>query len=191
MKNKGDHRSPLRDGCDFLDRQRKMIRLHGYDYSQNGAYFVTVCVKDRHCLLWEEKSLIRPEIRNDYIYTPDFELSEIGLAIENEIEKFNTIYKGVRIDNYCIMPDHIHMSITIEQDAAAICGCHSELTENNHTPDIPRIMKQFKGKITKNVGFSFWQKSYYDRIIRNEEEYEAKWLYINDNPRRWLWKEHG
>ena len=170
---------------------RKKIRLDNYDYSSSGAYFITVCVKERCCLLWEEKSLVKPEIRNDYIYTPDFELSETGLIIEKEIENFNTIYKDIKIDNYCIMPDHVHMIITIEQDVAATCGRHSETSENNSVPDIPRIMKQFKGKITKMVGFPLWQKSYYDRIIRNETEYRAKWEYIDDNPRRWLWSEHG
>ena len=164
-----------------MDRQRKKIRLHGYNYSQNGAYFVTICVKEKCCLLWEAESLIKPEYKDDYIFTPNFKLSEIGIIIEKEIEKFNTIYEGVCITNYCIMPDHIHLIILIDN------GGLTELEK----PTLSRIIKQFKGKISKNVGFSFWQRSYYDRIIRDEKEYEVKWNYINDNPRRWLWKEHG
>lgn len=89
--------------------ERKQLRIQNYDYSTPGAYFITICTDRRAHLFWADS---RGELRS-----PDhIPLSAIGMIIGNEIRKLNTIYDAVRVDKYCIMPDHIHMIISIQAD---------------------------------------------------------------------------
>lgn len=150
---------------------RKDIRLKDHDYSQNGTYFITVCVKDRHNLLW--KSNVGATFGRPHKLTP---LSDIGKIIDSEIDKIRSVYDNVLIDKYVIMPNHIHMIILLKGD---------ETGRPKVAPTISRIMQQFKGSITKQVGFSIWQKLFYDHIICNEEEYRKIWKYIDANPLKW------
>lgn len=110
----------------------------------------------------------------NYHYLP---LSKIGIVIENEIYKLNTVYENIKVDKYQIMPNHIHLIIFIYEDSNG---------RTQFAPTISRIIKQFKGSITKQIGFSIWQKSFYDRIIRNENEYQSVWNYIHNNPLKYL-----
>ncbi len=152
---------------------RKNIRLEGYDYSREGCYFVTICVKGGHYLLWDDipvgAAFGRPQ------------LSEIGLLIDAEIMKIKHIYDCVEIDNYVIMPNHIHMIIRLS---------HSCISNDGHgrpkaAPTVSRIMNMFKSSISKQLGYSIWQKLFHDHIIRNEDEYSRISKYINENPFRW------
>jgi len=168
----GEHSSPLLiTGDDGLElSQRKRMRLEGYDYSSCGAYFITICVANRNALLWENvgANCVRPN--------ESLPLSNIGKTIYNEVQKLNTIYENVIVDKYCIMPDHIHMIIFLT---------HNECGRTQFAPTLSRIMKQFKGSITKQIGFTIWQKSFNDRIIRNEKGYQEVWQYIDTNPLKW------
>ena len=149
--------------------QRKSNRIDNYDYSQNGAYFITICTANREKLFWLH---CRGELRS-----PDqIPLSPLGVIADNEIKKMNTIYDCVRIDKYCVMPDHIHMILTIEIDTDG---------RTQFAPTISRVIKQFKGAVTKQVGKSVWQRSFYDHIIRNQQDYDEIWEYIENNPRKW------
>lgn len=147
--------------------KRKPNRLKDYDYSQMGAYFVTICVKDRKCILW-----------NDVVGAPIGrpQLSQIGKIIDNAIQNIPIIYVGVSIENYVIMPNHIHLIIMIKKigDGRAM-----------RAPTISAIINQMKGYVTKQIGYSIWQKLFHDRVIRNEKEYLQMWEYINNNPLEW------
>lgn len=148
---------------------RKNIRLKGFDYAQSGYYFITICTKDKQNLFWT----VGASFAGPMLELP---LSNIGKIIDTEINKINTIYKTtVEINNYVIMPNHIHMIIII----------HSEKEQTKLIPTISRIIQQFKGAISKQVGFPLWQKSFYDRIIRNQIEYEQINEYIETNPLKW------
>ena len=149
--------------------QRKKNRLANYDYSQNGAYFVTACTKDRYEMLWNVGATFgRPQ------ESP--QLSEYGIIIKNEIERIGIIYNNVvAIDKYVIMPNHIHMMIML----------YGNDGRPKVAPTISRIMQQFKGAVTKKIGFSLWQKLYHDHIIRNEQEYQKIWQYIDTNALKW------
>jgi len=148
-------------------RVRKNIRLNDYDYSQGGYYFVTICVKDKHEMLWMPTPVGAHSVRPP--------LSDIGEIVEKTIENIPQIYEIVRIDKYVIMPNHIHIIMVIDCDRGrTLCA-----------PTISRVIKQCKEYITKQIGFSMWQKSYHDRIIRDEAEYQAIWRYIDENPARW------
>lgn len=152
--------------------KRKDIRFKNHDYSQNGAYFITVCVKDRHNLLWNNNV----GAISDRLLCHPLPLSDIGKIIGDEIHKIGAIYDNVLIDKYVIMPNHIHMIIILKD---------YEDGRPKVAPTISRIMQQFKGSISKQVGFPMWQKSFYDHIIRNEEEYQKIWEYIDTNPLKW------
>jgi len=106
-------------------------------------------------------------------------LSDIGRIVDNEIQKIGSIYDSIKVDKYCIMPDHIHFIISINAD---------ENGRTQFTPTISRVMKQFKGSITKQVGKPIWQKSFYDHGIRNQQDYDEIWQYIENNPLKYLLK---
>ena len=87
----------------------------------------------------------------------------------------NTIYPNVCVDKFCIMPDHIHLIVCIVAD---------EKVRTQFAPTLSRIIKQFKGSVTKQLGVSVWQKSFLERVIRNEAGYREVWQYIDNNPRK-------
>ena len=150
--------------------KRKANRLENYDYSRNGAYFITLCVRNRKPILSRiivGASIARPSIT---------EMSSIGRIVDNAIQAIPDCYSGVIIDKYVIMPNHIHMIIRIDDD----CG-RAMLAPTN----LSRIIQQMKGYVTKQIGKSVWQKSYYDHIIRDDHDFQVKWEYIDENPLRW------
>jgi REP element-mobilizing transposase RayT len=156
--------------------RRKNIRLENYDYSQAGCYYITICVKDKHPLLWEVTvgaNCVRPN-------HSEHSLSEYGIIIEKELSILSEAYDAVDVIKYVVMPNHIHMIITIANDG-----------RTQFAPTISRAVKQFKGSITKKIGFSIWQKSFHDRIIRSEEEYLRIWKYIDENPINWEHDEYN
>ena len=87
----------------------------------------------------------------------------------------------VCIDKYVIMPNHIHIILRIITDSVT---CHND-GRTLCAPTVSLIMKNFKEFVTKKSGFSVWQRSFYDRIIRDDDEYRAYWQYIERNPYEW------
>lgn len=147
---------------------RKNMRLKDYDYSQNGAYFVTTCVKAKHEILWAPVGarIARPHSTSN--------LSNIGRIIETAILSIPEIYPNIILDKYVIMPNHIHMILLIDNGRAMRAP----------TP-ISTVINQFKGYATKQIGYSIWQKLYHDHIIRSEDDYQKIWQYIDENPVKW------
>jgi len=164
---------------------RKSVRLEGFDYSQNGAYFVTICVKDGHEMLG------RIVGRGD-LDAPCVELSKYGFIVRNYIENIESHYNGVRIDKYVIMANHIHMIVIVNRDnhmgSADKCTMRGDGASRSPRPTnalIPTIVRAFKKLTDREFGFNMWQTSYHDHIIRNESEYQKIWEYIDENPARW------
>ena len=150
---------------------RKELRLKGYDYSQAGCYFVTVCIKDAHELLWEAPvgaNCVRPPI------------SSVGQLIESEIHRLSATYPCVSVNKYVIMPNHLHFILVISSTDNSAHGGRTQFA-----PTIGRIIKQFKGAITKQLGYSIWQRSFHDHIIRDDTEYQKICHYIDQNPAKW------
>ena len=159
---------------------RKDIRLRGYDYSKSGRYFITICVKDRHELLWElhvGARIARPQLSDigKAIEKARPQLSDIGKVIEKAIDNIPHIYESVTIDKYVIMPNHIHMILMIGHN----CG------RAMRAPTISMIINQMKGYVSKQVGYSVWQKLFHDHIIRDDIEYQRILQYMDENPARW------
>lgn len=142
--------------------KRSAIRLTKYDYSTPGAYFITVCVSDRKPVLWNVGAAIsRPP------------LSRIGIIVDAAINQILDHYQMVSVEKYCIMPDHIHMILSINTD---------ENGRQVAAPTIPRVVGHMKRWVSMQVGHSIWQKSFVDRVIRNPKGYRAVWEYIDNNP---------
>ncbi len=152
---------------------RKENRLKDFDYSSCGTYYITVCTK--------EKKNLFGSIVGAPIGRPSCELSDYGNIVDEAINNIENKYAVTRVDKYIIMPDHIHLLLTI---------LPNESGRPMGAPTIPNIINQLKGYVSKKVGFSVWQKLYYDHIIRDQKDYETKWKYIENNPIVWC-ERHG
>ena len=89
--------------------KRKPIRTENYDYSTPGAYFITVCTANREKIFWSDR-------RGELCSPTNVTLSDIGMIVDNEIKKLNSVYDAVRVYKFCIMPDHIHFILSIDTD---------------------------------------------------------------------------
>ena len=159
--------------------ERKPYRLKNYDYSQNGAYFITICTNNR------EKTLSHITRRDEHCSsanaTPSaiIQLTNVGKIVENAIREIPEHYNGVFVDNYVVMPNHIHMIIRIDRESGRPMV----------VPTVSRIIQQMKGYATKQAGKPIWQSKAYDHIIRDDYDYMIKFRYIDENPIKWLLKE--
>ncbi|MEE0872691.1 MAG: transposase [Ruminococcus sp.] len=151
--------------------QRKPHRLEHNIYEQPGAYFITICSHNRQCTFWKAGASI------DYPLSTNH-LSHIGLAIDKQIAEISKHYADVRVDNYTIMPNHVHLLLT---NYLLLNG----RAMHAPTTNIITVVQQFKGIVTKQFGFPIWQKSFHDYVIRNEKGYRFIYEYISNNPYRW------
>ena len=157
---------------------RKRIRLEGYDYSSNGAYFITICTQKRLHLFGEVgKGLCSCRL--------SCRLTPIGEIIEREWYSLTERYPNIAFDNFVVMPNHIHAIISINLDLEA-------RQEQSPCPTIGDIICAYKSITTKlcnkndNItGRKIWHFRFHDHIIRNQYEYQRIWQYINENPAKW------
>jgi len=150
---------------------RKHPRWKGYNYSSNGAYFITICVKSGNEMLGQI-------VGRDDPGAPCLELSEYGLIAKKYIESIDKYYKGITVDKYVIMTHHIHMIIFVDRNGAP-------RSSRPTTALIPNMVASFKKLTNKEFGFNIWQDSYNDRVIRDKDEYLRIWHYIDTNPTKW------
>ena len=155
---------------------RRTVRLKGYDYAQNGLYFLTICVQNRKCLFGN--------IRNGLVM-----LNYAGKIAEYELIETPKHRDYLVLHEYIIMPNHIHMIMEItdcdddtrndppsDQTMSAISPKHGTLSV---------IVRAYKSAVSHKLGYSPWQRNYYEHIIRNEQSYEKIAEYIRCNPERW------
>ncbi|WP_294755073.1 transposase [uncultured Ruminococcus sp.] len=156
---------------------RKDIRLGNYDYSRNGAYFVTICTRDREYLFWNNYDIYRVGAAFGGPHGK-ITLTEYGKIVKDELKKIPSVYPDiVFIPKFVIMPNHIHLIIVL--NSFSVSG------PPKAAPTIGSIINKFKGAVSKKSGFKVWQKNFYDRILRNEQEYRGAWQYIENNPAEW------
>ena len=137
---------------------RKKIRLNNYDYSQENIYFITICVKDRVELLGKIDK------------ANNIKLTKEGNIVKKEIHKLEEIYKNIIIDEYIVMPNHLHILLIIKY---------------KNGKSISRIIKHLKTNISREITYSIWQKSFYEHIVRNRREYIKIKEYIKNNVINW------
>lgn len=178
---------------------RRSIRLKNYDYASEGAYFVTIVTQERDCLFGE---IVEKEIY----------LSNYGEIVQKWWNEIPVHFPSVEIGAFVIMPNHVHGIIFItEQRRGEVTSSRDNQNQNNlfveqgittiqfgatppiRKPTLGQIVAYFKYQSTKemnaidNTGTitKFWQRNYYEHIIRNEKELKQKIDYILDNPSRW------
>jgi putative transposase len=181
-------------GYDPERHDRQSIRLKGYDYSQPGVYSVTICTEGRACVLGE-------------VVEGRMVLSAAGEIVQANWDGLPEHYPHVRLDAFQIMPNHVHAIIVLVGDEVG-AGPGGRLTSGEHNDVQPRrpapvdkyktrhsvseIIRSFKAYTTIRInkrrrtpGEKVWQRNYYERIVRNEEELNAIRTYIACNPGAW------
>ena len=143
---------------------RKLHRLKDYDYSSPGAYFVTICTKERRMILY------RIAVGTTIGIPPDIVLSPLGRIVDAAVRRIPEKYPSTELHQYVIMPNHIHLLLSISSEGG---------------PGLGRILQQMKGYVTKQWGQSVWQDKYYDHVIRDENDFLVRYQYILNNPAKW------
>ena len=174
----------------FKNKYRiESTRLPGWDYGSDGYYYVTICTKDRAHFFGD-------------VFAEDFILSEIGQIVAEEWLKTETLRSNVRLDEWIIMPNHIHMIVVIAYKIESLSktpqrgistsgrGQTMAASEKWAGNTLGSIIGQFKGACTKRIWaeeFSnfAWQSRFFDRIIRSEEALYKARHYIASNPVNW------
>ncbi len=157
---------------------RKNIRLVNFDYSRNGLYFITICTKDR--IPYLSKIIDVTSVGADII-RPIVKMTNIGELLEFSINDIKNHYENVSVLKYCIMPDHVHLIISIMHEIVPINGGRMI-----SAPTVSTVIGSLKRFVSKQIGFSVWQKSFHDHIIRNEKEFLEICDYIDNNPINWV-----
>lgn len=163
--------------------KRKKLRLPDYDYSQEGWYFVTICVKDRKCLFGE-------------VVNGEMVLNEVGKIVDREWNKTSEIRKNVSLDVCIVMPNHIHGIIIIESQNVGVCRWQTRTKRGLESQSIGSLINHFKSACTKQIKIFFpekfeqpletiWQRNYYEHVIRNEKSLNEIQNYILNNPLKW------
>ncbi|MBR3979269.1 MAG: hypothetical protein IKJ94_06575 [Oscillospiraceae bacterium] len=148
--------------------ERKRNRLIGFDYSTPGAYFITVCTDKRRNLLCQL-------VGGGDLDAPEMRLTETGKIVERYILSASKM-PGIIVDKFVIMPNHLHIIAFAERGVEGAAPYNSQ---------IPRFVGALKRLCHKEAGEPFFQRSYHDRVIRNEKEYRKIWQYIDTNPIKW------
>lgn len=158
-------------------KNRKPNRLAGYDYSGNGAYFITICTQDRECTLSDI------DVGDGF---PVPVLTDYGKISDKYINLITEKYPTVFVDKYVIMPNHIHLLLVVQNPDFTASGT------GNPSPTIGNVIGWLKYQVSKQIneihgiaGQHIFQRSYHDHIIRNEKTFQMIWKYIDENPLKW------
>ena len=142
--------------------KRKTTKIPGFDYSSVQAYFVTTVAAGRKRIFSRIDS------------GGQIELFPAGKVVQSHIEMLPSHYECVQVQKYVIMPDHVHLVIFIGQN------------DDRKRPSMNQIMAAFKAGVSRQIGQPVWQRSYYDHIIRDQQDYDEVWKYIDNNPLQWV-----
>ncbi len=194
---------------------RRSIRLQGYDYSQPGSYFVTICTQNHECLFGD-------------IVEGEMVLNDAGQMVQAVWDALPRHYPGIGIDMFVIMPNHIHGIITIQPPdtepppptvGAGPCACPADVparpanaSATGHpspptgqpqgvaptkTMALAEVVHRFKTLTTKRYADGvkhhgwkpfpgrLWQRNYWEHVVRNERELHRIREYISTNPAKW------
>jgi putative transposase len=163
---------------------RRSIRLAGYDYSQPGAYYVTISTQN-HIELFGE-------ILNEKMI-----LSNFGKIVDQTWHDLPKHYPHLELGNHCIMPNHVHAILILhESDQISKISStpntsktHLKVKASHPLSEIIRAFKSFSARhiniLRKTPGIAVWQRNYFEHIIRDPEDYDRIHRYIESNPANW------
>jgi putative transposase len=161
--------------------KRKSLRLARFDYASARAYFVTICILDRQTCL-------------STVQGADVILSNMGTIVQQCWSKLPQTYRHIQLDEFIIMPDHVHGILILEPEyldppADHVPGKTPLPWGFNYCPvSLSEVVRAFKTESAKAINRmrcaigAFWQRGFYDRIIREEEELGPIRSYIRNNP---------
>lgn len=165
-----------------MKHSRRSIRLPNYDYAQEGMYFVTICTYEKEYLLGD-------------IVDSKIHLNNIGRIVDEIWSKLNKKYKNIEMDEYVIMPNHLHGIIHIVGAGFSRPNKNSDNIskgQENPAPTLGQIIAYFKYETTKqiniiqnNPAIKFWQRNYYEHVIRDDKDLFRIREYISFNPDNW------
>ena len=147
--------------------KRKILRLQNFDYSSNKSYFVTICTQNKKMLFSVGADSISAQ-----------------MVEKTFLETINQ-YQNVECPIYVIMPNHIHAIITIGRADIESAPTVSEIVQSFKRYSTLEYIKMVKDGIVPPFEKKIWQRSYYDHIIRNSDDYNEVYKYILDNPPKW------
>ena len=146
---------------------RKPNRLKDYDYSEDGAYFLTICTQEK------KQTLSHIPHSGDGALPPTPHLTKIGEIVRTAIAAIPEHYPGVFVDRFVIMPNHVHLLVRIERGGRLISA-----PTGADRPSVANVIRQL-------------QKGFYDHIIRDEQDYLTRARYIENNPVKWAEDEYN
>ena len=172
--------------------KRKSTRLKNFDYSSAGAYFVTICVRDRMQILSE---IARTDLMSanktigiavgEGLAPPEItvKLKPCGEIVKEQLQLIETRFLGVTVEDYVIMPDHIH----------AVIFLHGKAGGASPSPTLDDVICAFKSLTSRSCKQKYgiekmFQRSSAEHIVRDREDYETRRKYIYENPKRWYYK---
>lgn len=190
MKNCAPTRNAV-NGYDPEKHHRRSIRLKEYDYTQAGAYFVTICARHRECPFGQ-------------VAGDEMVLNDAGRMVQDAWEELPHRFPTIRLDEFVVMPNHVHFIVWLNPPEHVGTQCRGAIncapttvtpigqssTVDRQRPTLGQVVRTFKAVITRRIrqagghGFA-WQRNYYERVIRNDRELNAIRQYIRDNPARW------
>lgn len=160
--------------------KRKTIRLQNYDYTQDGAYFITICSKDK-------KPLFGAIEGHCVVY------NRVGEIACEEIVQTNILRQeqNIQITKFIVMPNHVHMIVEIVGSRRAVTA--NERFAAPVKQSVSTIVRAYKAAVTRRIrmldvqlsNMQVWQPRFYDHVIRNEQDYLKIWQYIDSNPLKW------
>ena len=163
---------------EVVQNRRKALRLPDYDYSQPGAYYVTVVTKQRYCLFGE-------------VVCGEMRLNSFGRTVMECWDDLVRHYPSVQLDEFVVMPNHVHGIILLKEDLEISVGpgSASVRSERHGLPEIVRAFKSFAARrineLSATPGARVWQRNYYEHIVRNERELRLIRRYVANNPLGW------
>ena len=153
--------------------KRKTMRAKYYDYSSTGAYFLTICTK-------EKKHILSRMVGTGVLDRPRVELLQCGAVVDKYIRQLNDFYENITVNEYVIMPNHIHLIISVVRDGPSGTPVPTVLNST-----VSRFVSTLKRFVNKEIGENIFQRSFYDRIIRSRDEYMEICNYVVLNPENW------
>jgi putative transposase len=142
-------------------QRRRSLRLPAYDYRLEGAYFVTTVCAGRRCLFGEVSG-----------HGEDVRLNDLGRLVEDSWRRLPSHFAAIALDAFVVMPSHLHGVVVVRRDKSL-------------APPLGLVVGAFKAGCSRRAGRALWQRGYYDRVVRDEEELGAIRQYITDNPHKW------
>lgn len=150
-------------------RTRQSLRLKNYGYHNAGSYFVTICAQQRACIFGE-------------IINGNVLLTEAGALAQRVWTELPTHYPNVKLDEFVVMPNHMHGIVTLKNPATSLS-------------EIVRAFKTFSARhiniLRGTQGMPVWQRNYFERVIRDENELLLVREYIRNNPMQWALDEEN